>query len=557
MKIRGKIRYKILLVVIPILILTAAFLGVTSYFSAKNGITGIAKEFLGFKLQDIYKYTAQQNNFVKNMDLTSDPTIFINTKKSVGDYASTVINSPTGGFVGVTMSNSLEINTVSNFNAEDATNLVAKFEGKTSGWVEFDSRGKQWVGVFIDFSDWNLVFTILEARNTFYKNVNEIVDFLVIILSASLVISTVLLLFFIARITSPINRFVNTIQDITSNMDLTKRVKIFYPDEIGVLGFYFNNMIAELEGAYNQIKNYAYQTVLAKKREERIRFIFQKFVPQEVINQVLNLASDSMLIGARQKVSVFFSDIRGFTTISESLKPEELVLSLNSYFDKMVRIIISHHGTVDKFIGDAIMAIFGAPLVRPDDAESAVYSAIQNTDALEEFNQGQRATGKIEFHIGVGINTGDVIVGNIGSEQKIDYTVIGDTVNLASRLEGLTKMYHVPIVISEFTKDEIPAGKFYFRELDTVRVKGKNKPVKIYCPYMPETANPKMEYLKKFNETLNMYYNGNFADAKTNFDRLFQERPEDEICQLYIERCEYLIKNPPKEWEGVETMHTK
>jgi class 3 adenylate cyclase len=296
---------------------------------------------------------------------------------------------------------------------------------------------------------------------------------------------------------------------------------------------------------------------LAKKREERIRFIFQKFVPQEVINQVLNLASDSMLIGARQKVSVFFSDIRGFTTISESLKPEELVLSLNSYFDKMVRIIISHHGTVDKFIGDAIMAIFGAPLVRPDDAESAVYSAIQNTDALEEFNQGQRATGKIEFHIGVGINTGDVIVGNIGSEQKIDYTVIGDTVNLASRLEGLTKMYHVPIVISEFTKDEIPAGKFYFRELDTVRVKGKNKPVKIYCPYMPETANPKMEYLKKFNETLNMYYNGNFADAKTNFDKLFKERPEDEICQLYIERCEYLIKNPPKEWEGVETMHTK
>jgi class 3 adenylate cyclase/HAMP domain-containing protein len=543
--------------VIPILILTAAFLGVTSYFSAKNGITGIAKEFLGFKLQDVYKYAAQQNNFVKNMDLVSDPTIFINTKKSVGDYASTVINSPTGGFVGVTLSNVLEVNTVSNFNAEDAKNLVSKFEGKTSGWVEFDSRGRQWVGVFIDFSDWNLVFVILEARNTFYRNVNEIVDFLVIILSASLVISTILLLFFIARITTPINRFVSTIQDITSNMDLTKRVKIFYPDEIGVLGFYFNNMIAELEGAYNQIKNYAYQTVLAKKREERIRFIFQKFVPQEVINQVLNLASDSMLIGARQKVSVFFSDIRGFTTISESLKPEELVLSLNSYFDRMVRIIINKHGTIDKFIGDAIMAIFGAPLVRPDDAESAVYAAIMNSEALEEFNQGQRASGKIEFHIGVGINTGDAIVGNIGSEQKIDYTVIGDTVNLASRLEGLTKMYHVPIVISEFTKDEIPAGKFYFRELDTVRVKGKNKPVKIYCPYKLETAKAYTEYYKKFNDTLYQYYEGKFTEAKTSFMTLFQERPEDEICQLYIERCDYLIKNPPKDWEGVETMHTK
>ena len=557
MKVRGKIRYKILLVVIPILIITAGFLGFTSYFSAKNGITGIAKEFLGFKLQDIYKYAAQQNNFIKNMDLASDPTLFLNTKRSVGDYATTVINSPTGGFVGVTLSNNLEIVSMTNFNTKDSAEMIKKFDGKTSGWVEFDSDGKQYVGVFIDFSDWHMVFVILEDRNTFYRTVNEILDFLFIILSASLVVSTILLLIFIARITSPINKFVRTIQDITSNMDLTKRVKIYYPDEIGVLGFYFNNMIAELEGAYNQIKNYAYQTVLAKKKEERIRFIFQKFVPQEVINQVLNLASDSMLIGARQKVSIFFSDIRGFTTISESLRPEELVLSLNSYFDRMVRIIINKHGTIDKFIGDAIMAIFGAPLVRPDDAESAVSAAIMNSDAIEEFNQGQRASGKIEFKIGIGINTGDAIVGNIGSEQKIDYTVIGDTVNLASRLEGLTKMYHMPIIISEFTKDEIQPGKFHFRELDTVRVKGKNKPVKIYCPMALEKAKPLVQYLNSFHTALSQYYDGKFKEAKNEFSRLFKERPEDEICQLYIERCDYLILNPPKEWEGVETMTTK
>ncbi|OHD54619.1 MAG: hypothetical protein A2Y33_04285 [Spirochaetes bacterium GWF1_51_8] len=550
-------RYKILLVVIPILIITAGFLGFTSYFSAKNGITGIAKEFLGFKLQDIYKYAAQQNNFIKNMDLASDPTLFLNTKRSVGDYATTVINSPTGGFVGVTLSNNLEIVSMTNFNTKDSAEMIKKFDGKTSGWVEFDSDGKQYVGVFIDFSDWHMVFVILEDRNTFYRTVNEILDFLFIILSASLVVSTILLLIFIARITSPINKFVRTIQDITSNMDLTKRVKIYYPDEIGVLGFYFNNMIAELEGAYNQIKNYAYQTVLAKKKEERIRFIFQKFVPQEVINQVLNLASDSMLIGARQKVSIFFSDIRGFTTISESLRPEELVLSLNSYFDRMVRIIINKHGTIDKFIGDAIMAIFGAPLVRPDDAESAVSAAIMNSDAIEEFNQGQRASGKIEFKIGIGINTGDAIVGNIGSEQKIDYTVIGDTVNLASRLEGLTKMYHMPIIISEFTKDEIQPGKFHFRELDTVRVKGKNKPVKIYCPMALEKAKPLVQYLNSFHTALSQYYDGKFKEAKNEFSRLFKERPEDEICQLYIERCDYLILNPPKEWEGVETMTTK
>jgi class 3 adenylate cyclase len=280
-------------------------------------------------------------------------------------------------------------------------------------------------------------------------------------------------------------------------------------------------------------------------------------VPQEIVNQVLNISSESMLIGNRQQVSILFSDIRGFTTISESMQPEELVLSLNAYFNEMVSIIMANHGVIDKFIGDAIMADFGVPMTRAEDAENAVMSALLMIEALARFNKGQDEKGKVNFNIGVGINTGDAIVGNIGSEQKIEYTVIGDTVNLASRLEGLTKKYHSPIVISQFTRDTIKSSKFYYRELDNVRVKGKNEPVKIYLPMYYDEGVKNKDYYDEYHKNLNLYYKGDFKKAVVGFKKLKEQKPQDEICDLYIERCEYLIANPPDEWDGVETWTTK
>ena len=542
---------------IPILVLTSVFIGMTAYFSSKNGITGIAKEFLGYKLNEVYKYAVRQNDIIKDMQV-QDAAMITNAKITVVQNAQTVINSTTGGFLIVGTNGFVQYSTVSNFNQKlELKYLVQNISNKSSGWIEYDIGSVSRVGVFIIFSDWGEYFIIMEEKNTFYSAVTEIVNYLVIILVISLIISSILLLYFISKITFPIKDFVKTIQDITSRMDLTNRVKIYYQDEIGYLGFYFNNMIAELEAAYNQIKNYAYQTVLAKKKEERIRFIFQKFVPQEVINQVLNLSSDAMLIGNKQKVTVLFSDIRSFTTISESLSPEDLVLSLNSYFNKMVTVIVNNNGTIDKFIGDAIMAIFGAPLVRENDAEMSVYAALLMKGALAEFNEEQKARGKTTFNIGVGLNTGDAIVGNIGSEQKIDYTVIGDTVNLASRLEGLTKKYHAFIVISEFTKNDIPAGKYYYRQLDNVRVKGKNEPVKIYQPFFLAEVKDEMEYFKEFDRALALYTKGDFSEALKRFEGFTKSKPDDYLAYIYKERCEYLLMNPPDHWDGVETWTEK
>jgi class 3 adenylate cyclase/HAMP domain-containing protein len=558
MKSRAIIRYKIVLVVIPILVITAAFIGMTSYFSARNGITGVAKEFLGYKLNELYNYSSRQLGVIREMNLTNDPSLLGNAKDSIVDYSGTVIASKTGAFLAIRQTGGVDFGTMSNVSSIDTTAILKSIGTKKSGWLEFELLGVPKVGVFIQYLDWNDYFLIMDDRKVFYEPVNEILQYVLYILAAAVVLSSILLLFYIARLTSPINSFVDTIQGITQDMDLTRRVKIVYNDEIGQLAHYFNQMVAELESAYNQIKNYAYQTVLAKNKEERIRFIFQKYVPSEVINTILNLSSDSMLIGKRQPVTLMFSDIRDFTTISEGLSPEELVLSLNTYFDRMVREISDRNGEVDKFIGDAIMAIFGAPVSRPDDPENSVRAAIAMIKALELFNEDQRKKGKTVFRIGIGINTGEVIVGNIGSEKKVNYTVIGDAVNLASRLEGLTKKYKVRIIVSEFTRDLIPAGRFTYRELDNVRVKGKSRPVKIFEPYDVEASRSDMEFFAEYHRALALYVKGDFQKGKDAFAKLSEERKDDYLSRMYLERCEYLITNPPQEaWDGVETWHEK
>ncbi len=177
--------------------------------------------------------------------------------------------------------------------------------------------------------------------------------------------------------------------------------------------------------------------------------------------------------------------------------------------------------------------------------------------SLDDFNKIQTEKGKVNFKIGVGINTGEAIVGNIGSEQKIDYTVIGDPVNLASRLEGLTKKYHSRIIISEFTKNEVGQDKFYFRELDNVRVKGKNEPVKIYEPFSIEEASPLFSYYQDFQKALELYYSGNFQESVIIFNKLIEKKHDDYLGFLYRERCEYLMLNPPEKWDGVETWTEK
>ncbi len=207
--------------------------------------------------------------------------------------------------------------------------------------------------------------------------------------------------------------------------------------------------------------------------------LFSKYVSKDVLNEILSDPSKVALGGEEKEVTVFFSDIRGFTTISEKTTPKELVRILNTYFTAMTKEVLDNGGVLDKYIGDAIMAFWGAPIADPDQAENALKASLSMLEQLKELNKELRALGDPEIHIGIGLYTGPAIVGNVGSDLRFDYTVMGDTVNVASRLEGLNKEYKTEIIIGETTKNKIK-GNYVFRALGSVAVKGRKEPLNIY-----------------------------------------------------------------------------
>jgi len=223
----------------------------------------------------------------------------------------------------------------------------------------------------------------------------------------------------------------------------------------------------------------SYQYFVEDREKRRVKRLFSRYVSKDVFDQLMSDPSKAGLGGARRSMTVLFSDIRGFTTFSEQGKPEAIVQQLNEYLSRMVHVVFEHRGTVDKFIGDAVMALFGAPLDDPDHAEHAVQAALAMLRELEALNRGWAAEGRPTLAIGVGVNTGDMVAGNIGAESIMSYTVIGDAVNLGSRLESLNKQYGTSVIISDATRERL-RGRYDIRALGDVVVKGKSQPVAIF-----------------------------------------------------------------------------
>jgi adenylate cyclase len=550
-----KIRSKVLLVVLPLLILPAFLIGYTGFVSAKNGITKVTKEFLSYKITEMYKFCSRQEDILIETGLTDEGDYRQIAQNSAAEYAEVIRLSETGYFMAFDTSGRVvfpkEITT--DISDQEFFSMFAKDEG---GLVTFDFNGENRIGFYLYFEPWDWFLLLSEKSDVFYENANNIRKQIVYTISATVIFAVGIILFFVKKVTDPIKNVVRTMKDIITSNDLSKRVRVEYDDEVGYLSTWFNRMVGDLETAYNQVKQYAYKSVLAKNSEERIRHIFQKYVPGEVIDEVLKAKGEKLLIGKKQTATILFSDIRSFTSISERLTAEELVTSLNSYFNVMVSIIMEHKGIIDKFIGDAIMALFGAPVQYGDDSLQAVLTGLSMIQALKSFNKSQSRIGKPVFKIGIGLNTGEVVVGNIGSNQKLEYTCIGDAVNLASRLEGLTKVYGVPILTSEFTLRQAH-NSVEARELDSVRVKGRVQPVKIYEPYATAQGRVKEGY-SLFNEAIQLYRSRSFEEALKLFSESGRILTGDMPSILYIDRCKELIQHPPSEdWDGVYTAKTK
>ena len=294
--------------------------------------------------------------------------------------------------------------------------------------------------------------------------------------------------------------------------------------------------------------------------EKRIRRAFGRFVPDEIIDNLVKQADDTdskLGVGETRSVAILFSDIRSFTNISEKNRADVLVAFLNRYFSTMVDIIKKHGGTIDKFIGDAIMAEFGTPVSYDDNCRRAVMAAYEMRDALATVEMGDLVMPEgMTFNIGIGIHYGEVIVGSIGSKDKTDYSVIGDNVNLASRLEGLTKTYGTQILVSESVRADAGEDSFSFRHLDDVRVKGKKNAVPIYAvDRSPDEFPP--EYKNAYIKGMNLYKTGIWNSAKDYFLQALDAVKDDKAAKLMLERCEEFIKNPPENWDGAIAFMTK
>ncbi|MBI5412016.1 adenylate/guanylate cyclase domain-containing protein [Candidatus Peregrinibacteria bacterium] len=285
--------------------------------------------------------------------------------------------------------------------------------------------------------------------------------------------------------------------------------------------------------------------VLEQKQRQFLKQAFGHYVNKEVVEAILKNPKMLELGGAKKEITVLFSDIAGFTSISEKMAPEALVPFLNEYLEEMTKIILDTQGTLDKYEGDGLMCFWGAPLPDVDHAKKACQTALLQQQRLVELRKKWRKQGKPEIYIRIGVNTGDAVVGNMGSKNRFDYTATGDTVNLGSRLEGINKQYGTAIMISEFTYAQIK-NDFVCRELDLVRVKGKEKAVRIYELIGGKNSKLKIENLK-FEEALALYRERKFEEAKAAFYAI----ADDPAVRVFAERCEHFLEDmPPEDWDG-------
>jgi class 3 adenylate cyclase/HAMP domain-containing protein len=538
--------------VLPLIVTPLILLGIASYYAARNGITGVATDFLAFKADELAAYAGSQWTVLEQNSLSARPEYVELSKLAVASFAKSMVRSPTELILAVGEDGRIAFASADILpSAEETAALAAVARPDAAGWHEMRVAGVVRVGqaAWVESFRWMVIVT--ESRASFYQATDLIAEQGGLILGIAVLAAVGMLFAFAGALTRPLRLVAQAMRGVISSSDLSKRVQLLYRDETGELAHTFNLMTGELEGAYNQIKSYALETAIARKSEQKVRNIFQKYVPKEVIDQYL-VSPESMLKGENRELSVLFSDIRDFTSITERMRPEELLESLNAYFAGMVDVIVSRRGIVDKYMGDCVMAFFGAPVRHPDDVWQSVQTGFDMLDTLERFNERQRARGKAPFRIGIGITHGLVTLGNIGSEKKMDYTVIGEQVNLASRIEKLTKVYKEPLVITDPVRKAV-GEQAPTRPLDRIAVRGSARGVDLWTARRSLSETERKAWALH-DQGFELYLARDFGRALAFFSEAQELLPGDEPSRMFIERCRRLSKDPPPPgWNGVVT----
>lgn len=553
------IRLKIVLIVIPLVLAALALTGISSYFSATGGITALGREFLGFKAEELQNNAESQWGLLVENNLTAKPEMIAATQSAVQAYAQSLVRSPTELIFAVGPGGALSMASAAlQLSPGESARLAELAAAKSTDLVTLAVAGRERVarGFWFEPFQWYVLAT--EERSAFYGSVDEIAWRTVIIVAAAIAAAVALVLTFAGYLTRPLTRMVRTMQSIITTNDLSQRVVVEYHDEVGQLAQTFNLMTGELEKAYGRIKRQAYEKVVAQRQEEKLKNAFRSYVPADVIEYLFK-NPEGMLVGRTDVIAVLFCGIANFPAISESLSAYDMVTLLNSYFGVMVDVIDARHGIVDKYIDHLIMALFGAPVKRAEqdaDAVDSVLAGLEMLEALQGFNARQRAAGGPVLSLGVGINYGPVTLGNIGTDKKMDYTVIGDMVNLTSRLQGLTRVYRQELLISEYLSRKV-SGRMPCRLIDTVAVKGREKGVKIYT--VRKSLPPAhREAWDISNAAMTEYSRRSFSRAASLFADVHRILGDDYPSELLMRRSQDYAKNPPPAgWDGVEVMKSK
>lgn len=380
-----------------------------------------------------------------------------------------------------------------------------------------------------------IVAVIQKSYNENIENLEAFQRVLLQFYLAVLALSLLAVIFLARSVTRPILDLAVRVKHIEEG-DYGQSVKVRGKDEISQLAGSVNNM------------------ALGLAEKEKVRDLLGKVVSHEIAEELL---SKKIELGGEEKVvTVLFADIKGFTTLCETSAPEAVLTVLNRYLSEITKVIEDNHGVVDKYTGDSVMALFGAPLTRPNDADNAVRAALAIQECMVELNSINRAEGMALMEAGIGIHTGLVVAGNLGSQNRLNYTVIGDSVNLSARLEGLTRKYNTPNIVSEVCLQHAPG--FVYQELDVVQVAGKSEPVRIYQVIgAQEDVTPEQyEKIGVFAEALASYRAQKWAQATQMFENLQLTLPAAEraesLYSVYLERMTYLHKrNLPEDWDAV------
>ena len=402
----------------------------------------------------------------------------------------------------------------------------------------FYSEGKNYLATFLPFPNsfgkkWN--FIIMAPEDDFTGAMKTTLHQILYISISGLAIGILITMLLARKISKPIEMLSKDVLEVRNfNLD----------SDSGV-----NSRIHEIQVMNNAIK--------AMKNSLKA---FRLYLPSVLVKQLIE-SGESIEIGGKERdLTLFFSDIADFTTISEKCPPEDLMLQLSEYFDAMTNIIEKEKGTVDKFIGDAVMAFWGAPLPNENHPLGACHSALQCQRQIKKLNTKWEKEGKKQYHTRIGIHSGPVTVGNIGAKQRMNYTVLGDGVNLASRLEGVNKIYKTDIIISHSTYIQVKEF-FECRILDQIAVKGKDESINIY-ELLTESdsleAKKFADFANQFQNIYEFYLKREWQKAKTLFQEFAKEFADDHVCQLYIKRCDKYIKEEPSaSWNGANKLNSK